>query len=61
MVRHKHAVNPAQVVELHSVEAIKQCAILGMGVAVLPEVAVANELTQARLMRLNVEPIEFNQ
>ncbi|MEM7534054.1 MAG: LysR family transcriptional regulator [Chloroflexota bacterium] len=58
---HRHAVTPAQVVELHSVEAIKQCAIIGMGVAVLPEVAIANELAQGRLSRLNVEPIEFNQ
>lgn len=35
-----------------SVEAIKQCAAAGMGVAVLPEVAVRAELADGRLAAL---------
>lgn len=40
------------IVELHSVEAIKQCAVQGMGIAVLPQVAVSSELAQGTLARL---------
>lgn len=39
--------------EFHSVEAIKQCAMVGLGVAFLPEVAIAAELAQGRLVPLN--------
>jgi DNA-binding transcriptional LysR family regulator len=38
--------------ELGSVEAIKQCAIAGMGVTVLPNIAVAEELAQDQLVAL---------
>jgi DNA-binding transcriptional LysR family regulator len=36
--------------ELTSIEAVKQCAIAGMGVAVLPRTAIAQELAQRRLV-----------
>lgn len=38
------------VLELTSIEAVKQCAIAGMGVAVLPRTAIAQELAQKRLV-----------
>jgi len=43
---------PAATLEFQSVEAIKQCALLGMGVTVLPAVAVAAEVSQGRLVAL---------
>lgn len=43
---------PRIVQEFSGVEAIKQCAIAGMGVAVLPEVTVAGEVEDGRLARL---------
>jgi DNA-binding transcriptional LysR family regulator len=46
-------VGPVQlsgVLELTSIEAVKQCAIAGMGVAVLPRTAIAHELAQLRLV-----------
>lgn len=43
---------PQEVLEFSSVEAIKQCVIAGMGLAVLPAVAVARELTAGTLARL---------
>ena len=42
-------VHPSETVEFGSVEAIKQCAMAGLGIAVLPEVAVAAELAEGRL------------
>ena len=39
--------------ELGSLEAAKQCAMAGMGIAVLPKIAVAEELEQKLLIRLN--------
>lgn len=43
---------PGHVSEFASVEAIKQCAILGMGIALLPEMVVAGELAKRRLRAL---------
>jgi DNA-binding transcriptional LysR family regulator len=43
---------PKQLLEFGSIEAIKQFAMLGMGVAVLPAVAVSAELAQTRLISL---------
>lgn len=40
----------------HSAEAIKQCAMLGMGVAILPEMAVSAELSRGEMVCL---PWEF--
>jgi len=53
-------VTPANVLEFHSVEAIKQCALTGMGIAVLPQVVIQHELAAGRLVALNVEGMTFN-
>lgn len=53
-------VTPANVLEFHSLEAIKQCALTGMGIAVIPQVVIQPELASGRLVALNVEGIEFN-
>ena len=45
-------IQPANTIEFSSVEAIKQCASLGMGVALLPEIAVAEHLASNRLRAL---------
>lgn len=41
-----------QPMEFHSVEAIKQCVMAGIGISLLPAVAVATELRQGRLIAL---------
>jgi DNA-binding transcriptional LysR family regulator len=46
-------VRPANVTEFSSVEAIKQCVIGGMGVALLPAIVVARELRQHQLKALH--------
>lgn len=46
-------VRPASVVEFHSVEAIKACAMGGLGVAFLPLMAVQAELRSGALVRLD--------
>ena len=43
-------IRPGNVTEFSSVEAIKQCASLGMGVALLPEIVVARELARKQLV-----------
>jgi DNA-binding transcriptional LysR family regulator len=43
---------PATTMELGSVEAIKQCSMAGLGVTVLPKIAVAEELAQGQLVAL---------
>jgi DNA-binding transcriptional LysR family regulator len=45
-------VTPATIMELGSVEAIKQCAIAAMGVTILPTIAVATEVAQGQLVAL---------
>ena len=55
---HALEVGPVQLseaMELTSIEAVKQCAIAGMGVAVLPRTAIAPELAQRRLV-----PVRWN-
>jgi DNA-binding transcriptional LysR family regulator len=42
----------ANPMEFHSVEAIKQCVIAGLGLTLLPAFAVAGELAQGRLVSL---------
>ena len=42
-------IRPGHVTEFSSVEAIKQCTSAGMGLALLPAIAVAHELRQNRL------------
>lgn len=53
-------VTPANVLEFHSVEAIKQCALTGMGIAVLPWVVVQQEVADERLVALTVNGLTFN-
>ncbi|UWZ83118.1 LysR family transcriptional regulator [Occallatibacter riparius] len=43
---------PGHVTEFSSVEAIKQCAMAGMGIALLPAIAVGRELDQAQCIAL---------
>ncbi|ASA21636.1 LysR family transcriptional regulator [Paenibacillus donghaensis] len=38
--------------EFHSVEAIKQCAVAGLGIALLPDMALKEELREGRLVAL---------
>jgi DNA-binding transcriptional LysR family regulator len=40
---------PAAVLEVTSVEAIKQCVMVGMGIAVLPEMATRAEVEQGQV------------
>ncbi len=55
-----HSVTPANVLEFHSLEAIKQCALTGMGVAVMPQVVIQSDLAAGRLVALQVAELEFN-
>jgi DNA-binding transcriptional LysR family regulator len=48
----KAGVQPTAILEFESIEAIKQCALLGMGVAVLPAITVASEIAQQKLVIL---------
>ena len=45
---------PSTVFEFHSVEAIKQCTLGGLGVAILPDMAVCNEIAAGRLVALSI-------
>ena len=45
-------IRPGTVTEFSSVEAIKQCAIAGMGLALLPAIVVSRELRQRQLKAL---------
>jgi DNA-binding transcriptional LysR family regulator len=46
-------VRPGNVTEFSSVEAIKQCVTAGMGLAILPAIAVARELRQNQMKALH--------
>ena len=46
-------IRPANVTEFYSVEAIRQCVSLGMGLGLLPAIVVARELRQHHLKALN--------
>jgi DNA-binding transcriptional LysR family regulator len=39
--------------EFNSVEAIKQCVMAGVGISILPEIAVAKDISEGRLSRLS--------
>ena len=43
---------PQAIIEFHAVEAIKQCAMVGLGVAVLPELTIASALRNVQLQTL---------
>ncbi|MDA8233515.1 MAG: LysR family transcriptional regulator, partial [Clostridia bacterium] len=46
-------VRPASLQEFGSIEAIKQCVMNGLGVTLLPEIAVAGEIALGRLVKLD--------
>jgi DNA-binding transcriptional LysR family regulator len=48
--------------EFHSVEAIKQCAVAGLGIALLPEMALKEELSEGELVALpwNLSDVSFS-
>ena len=52
-------VHPASTLEFTSVEAIKQCVMAGLGIAVLPEMAVHEELAHGRLVALRWSEPDF--
>ena len=44
---------PALILEFNSIEAIKKCVAAGLGITVIPEIAVREELKQGKLVRLD--------
>ncbi|KRD90190.1 LysR family transcriptional regulator [Bacillus sp. Root147] len=56
----REGANDFTTLEFDSVEAIKQCAMLGMGIAFLPEISVASELEQGKLVSLSLDLTEIN-
>jgi len=46
--------------EFSSVEAIKRCVMAGVGVTILPEIAVAEEISQKRLVDLPYKEGKFD-
>ncbi|HXU19827.1 MAG TPA: LysR family transcriptional regulator [Verrucomicrobiae bacterium] len=52
-------VRPRTVMEFTSVEAIKQCAALGMGIACLPKIVVERELASSKLVVLPAASFEL--
>jgi len=53
-------IRPSVVMEFNSIEAIKQCVIKGLGITVIPEIAVKAELAQKKLKKIPWldEPLE---
>lgn len=54
-----HYARPEAVMETNSIPAIKQAAVLGVGLCVLPDIAVADELREGTLARLAFGDIEW--
>lgn len=54
-----HGVYLTETMEFGAVEAIKQCACVGLGIAVLPEMAVRQELEQGKLVTLQWEALHM--
>ncbi len=49
---HEHGVQPSVIMEFWSIEAIKNCVISGLGIAVLPLITVKSELTDRKMAAL---------
>jgi DNA-binding transcriptional LysR family regulator len=49
----KYEVKPGSIMELSSIGAIKECTICGLGIAILPKVAVKDELVRGKLIELD--------
>lgn len=47
-------IRPGTTLEFNSIEAIKQCVMEGIGITILPEIAVAREIAQGRLAVLTL-------
>ncbi|MGC4376734.1 LysR family transcriptional regulator [Fictibacillus sp. Mic-4] len=45
-------VQPSNIIEFASIEAIKQCVIAGLGIAVLPAIAIQKDIEQGRMKEL---------
>ncbi|MGC9194429.1 MAG: substrate-binding domain-containing protein [Syntrophobacteraceae bacterium] len=45
-------VTPATVIEMNSIEAIKQAIMAGVGVTVIPEIAVQAEFEEGRMVKV---------
>ena len=46
-------VRPGTVIEMNSIEAIKHCVMKGLGIAMIPDIAVSAEIGNGRLVPLN--------
>lgn len=56
----KAGIQPESVLELGSVESIKKCVASGLGIAVLPRMAIEKELTSGELTDLHWNNPDFN-
>lgn len=55
-----HDVKPGSIMELSSVGSIKECTICGLGIALLPKIAVKDKLEQGTLVELDWAGPPFN-
>lgn len=55
----EYHVKPRSIIETGNVQAIKQLTLSGMGITLLPQTAVEEELLQKRLVKLNWAGPEF--
>lgn len=55
------AINVEYAIESSNAATIKQMVLAGMGIAFLPEIAVAGELRRGQLIRLDVPPLVMHQ
>lgn len=53
-------IKPASIMELTSIGAIKECTACGLGIAVLPRIAVQDDLDRGRLVELNWPELNFD-
>jgi DNA-binding transcriptional LysR family regulator len=51
---------PEKIIEINSLEAVKQLLMLGNGIAFLPEMVIADELNKGLLKTLNWSGRDFN-
>ena len=55
MMLHKNNICPRSMIEFNSLDAIKKCVQNGLGVGLLPEIAVQDELNKRELISLNIK------
>jgi DNA-binding transcriptional LysR family regulator len=48
----ENSVRPSAVIELNSIEAIKEIVMMGLGITIIPAIAIENQLAQNKLARL---------